>query len=188
MQCSNFAACELSVDLRQISFADESSSFSMLFSPSQRFCGSLSGRSEWVSSSHPERELSAGDRPFFRLTSRSEGCRSPQPRRSTSKLRSGPVSPERCGKVTNRTSGPFRSVETPPIHLVQCVCETSSEAMPLDGRQVANWLATLFIRGNEKERVSATSSEKRGLTARADRSLLGTNRLRLVCERVQLTR
>ena len=188
MQRSNSAKRGLSVHLRQISSDDGNGSFSMHFSPWQQFCGRLSGRWEWVSSSRPKGELGAGAKPFFRLTWRSEGCRSIEPRRSPSELRTGRTPPQRCGKVTNRTSGLFRSVETPPIHLVRCGHETSSEAMALDGRQVANCLATLFIRGNEKERVSATSSEKRGLTARADRSLLGTNRLRLVCERVQLTR
>jgi hypothetical protein len=83
----------------------------------------------------------------------------------------------------------FRAVpasETAPPQLGPFGCEISSREIPRV-QQVAKRSALLPNRGNEKERVSATSSCQRG-SARADKSLLRINRLRPVCERVKSPR
>lgn len=137
--------------------------------------------------------------PFFRLNPTSEACRSSVPAwfvgvgKKTPGIdrapRRIPVTSIGCGKVTNRTSGPYGSVR--PLHLNSYGAGTRSRPKrrpPYDGQRAINRSASLLIRGNEKERVSTTSSGLRAPSARDDRSLLGIDRLRLVCERVQLRR
>lgn len=134
-----------------------------------------------------------GSRPLFRLIRSPEGLSRCFSASSAWELwadwasRAGAILVVGCGKVTNRTSDPIRSVRRLSLsprtrdHLVR----SGVSIIGANGRLID---VVCPSRGNEKERVPTTSSSQRGLDTRADGSLLGIDRLRLVCERVQSRR
>jgi hypothetical protein len=92
-----------------------------------------------------------------------------------------------CGKVTNRTSRRFPSVRL--LHLSSYGAGTRPRLKRHSHGAASDQLICIVVQPRKRKRESFSDNlVSARLTARADRSPLGIDRLRLVCERVKLRR